>query len=103
MVGATSKIASTAVVVAAFASLCLLVGLAYAKFLVSEPPPNVVITFSNKAFTRLSVELISLGMGGIGLVLALVSSFTRPGRGRLLALAVVSNVAICALCIVLLV
>ncbi len=102
VVGATSKVVFAAIVLAALAWLWLLLGLAYARFLVVEPPPNVVITFSDKGLTRLFAELISLGIGFIGLVLALAVAFARRVRSRLLTLAVVSNVAVCAVCVALL-
>jgi hypothetical protein len=102
VVGATSKIVSAAIALAVLAWLWLLLGLLYAKFFVTEPPPNVVITFSDKGLTRLFAELISLGIGFLGLVLAVVVAFARAARSRLLALAVVSNVAVCAVCVALL-
>ena len=102
MIGATSKIVSAAIALAVLAWLWLLLGLMYAKFFVTEPPPNVVITFSDKGLTRLFAELISLGIGFLGLVLALVVALARAARSRLLALAVVSNVAVCAVCVALL-
>jgi hypothetical protein len=98
----TPKVLSTAVTVAALAWLWLLLGLMYARFFVTEPPPNVVVTFSDKGLARLFAELISLGIGCVGLVLALVLTCVRAARGRLLALVVVSNVAVCAVCIALL-
>jgi hypothetical protein len=99
---APSKIVSAAIALAVLAWLWLLVGLMNAKFFVSEPPPNVVITFSDKGLTRLFAELVSLGIGSLGLVLAGVAVFARGARNRLLALAVVSNVAVCAVCVALL-
>jgi hypothetical protein len=99
----TSKIVSAATAAAALAWLLLLLGLVYARFFVTEPPPNVVVTFSDKGLTRLFTELISLGVGCLGLVLALVLAFTRAARSRLLALAVVGNLAVCAVCIALLI
>ena len=102
MVSATPKVVSAAIALAASAWLWLLLGLTYAKFFVTEPPPNVVITFSDKGLTRLFAELISLGIGFFGLVLALVVAFAGARRSRLLALALVSNVAVCAVCIALL-
>jgi hypothetical protein len=102
VVSATSKIVSAAIAIAILAWLLLLLGLMYAKFFVTEPPPNVVITFSDKGLTRLFVELTSLGIGCLGLVLAIVA-FAGAARNRLLALATVSNVAVCAVCIALLV
>ena len=102
MVSATSKVVSAVIALAVLAWLWLLLGLMYAKFFVTEPPPNVVITFSDKGLTRLFAELISLGIGFLGLVLALVVALARAARSRLLALAVVSNVAVCAVCVALL-
>jgi len=102
VVSATSKVVSAVIALAVLAWLWLLLGLMYAKFFVTEPPPNVVITFSDKGLTRLFAELISLGIGFLGLVLALVVALARAARSRLLALAVVSNVAVCAVCVALL-
>jgi hypothetical protein len=98
VVGATSKIVSAAIALAILAWLSLLLGLMYAKFFVTEPPPNVVITFSDKGLTRLFVELLSLGIGCLGLVLAVVA-FAWTARNPLLALAAVSNAAVCAACV----
>jgi len=69
---------------------------------VTDPPPNVVITFSDKGLTRLFVELLSLGIGCVGLVLALLA-FAARARNRSLALAAVSNGAVCMACVALLV
>ncbi len=101
MVGATSKIVSASVTLAILAWLFLLLGLMYATFLVTEPPPNVVITFSDKGLTRLFVELLSLGVGCLGLLLAVIAVAWAP-RNRLLALAAASNAAVCAACVALL-
>lgn len=101
MTGATSKIVSAAIILAILAWLLLLVGLVYAKFFVTEPAPNVVITFSDKGLTRLFAELLSLGIGCLGLLLAVVAFAWAP-RDRRLALAVVSNAAVCATCVALL-
>jgi len=98
----TSKFASIAIAMAAVAWLWLVLGLVCAKFLVTEPPPNVVITFSDKGLARVLAELVSLGIGFLGLVLALVIAFDQTVRRRLRALAVVSNVAVCAVCVALL-
>ena len=102
MISATPKVVSAAIALTAVAWLWLLLGLAYAMFFVVEPAPNVVITFSDKDLTRLFAELISLGLGVLGLVLALVVAFARAARSRLLELAVVSNVAVCVVCVALL-
>jgi len=102
VIGATSKIVSAAIALAVLAWLWLLLGLMYAKFFVTEPPPNVVITFSDKGLTRLFAELISLGIGFLGLVFAIVVAFTPAARSPLLALAVIGDVAVCAVCIALL-
>jgi len=102
LISATPKVVSAAIALTAVAWLWLLLGLAYAMFFVVEPAPNVVITFSDKDLTRLFAELISLGLGVLGLVLALVVAFARAARSRLLALAVVSNVAVCVVCVALL-
>ena len=81
--------------------LLLLLGLVYAKFFVTEPPPNVVITFSDKGLTRLFAEVLSLGIGCLGLVLTVVA-FAWTVRDRRLALAAISNAAVCAVCVALL-
>ena len=80
--------------------LFLSLGLMYARFVVTEPPPNVVITFSDKGLARLFVELISLGVGGLGLFFALVA-FARGARNRRLALATVGSLSICVVCVAL--
>jgi hypothetical protein len=95
------KLASASGALAILAWLFLLLGLMYARFFVTEPPPNVVITFSDKGLTRLFVELLSLGIGCIGLVLALVA-FAWSVRNRFLALAAVLSATVCAACIALL-
>jgi hypothetical protein len=97
----TSRIAFAAIALAVLAWLLLGVGLVYAGFFVTDPPPNVVITFSNKGLTRLFVEVLSLGIGCLGLVLALVGR-VRPARDRRLAFAAISNAAVCAVCVALL-
>ena len=97
----TSKVVSVAIALGIAAWLLLLLGLAYAKFFVTEPPPNVVITFSDKGLTRLFAELLSLGIGCLGLVLAVVA-FVWAARDRRLALAAISNAAVCAVCLALL-
>ncbi len=101
MVSASSKIASAALALAVLAWLLLLLGLGYAKFFVTEPQPNVVITFSDKGLTRLFAELVSLVIGCFGLALVVVA-FAWTARDRRLALAAVSNAAVCAACIALL-
>ena len=97
----TPKVVLVAIALAILAWLLLLLGLAYARFLVTEPPPNVVITFSHKGLTRLFAELLSLGIGCLGLVLAVVA-FVWTRHDRRLALAAVSNAAVCAVCVALL-
>ena len=92
---------SQQIALAILAWLLLLLGLVYAKFFVTEPPPNVVITFSDKGLTRLFVELVSLGIGCLGLVLAAVA-FAWTARDRRLALAAMGNAAVCAVCVALL-
>jgi hypothetical protein len=92
---------SVATALAIVAWLLLLLGFLYAKFFVTEPAPNVVITFSNKGLTRLFAELVSLGIGCLGLLLAVIA-LARPARDRRLALAAVSNAAVCAVCVALL-
>jgi hypothetical protein len=102
MTSTTLKMTSLTIAASAVAWVGLLLGLVLARFFVTEPPPNVVLTFSDKGLTRLFAELISLGIGGLGLAIALVLTFVRAARSRLLALAVVSNVGVCAACIALL-
>jgi hypothetical protein len=101
VVKATSKITSVAIALAILASLLLLLGLLYAKFFVTDPPPNVVITFSDKGLARLFAEALSLGIGCLGLVLTVVA-FAWAVRDRRLALAAISNAAVCAVCVALL-
>ena len=101
MASATSKIVPVSIALAILAWLSLLLGLVYAKFFVTDPPPNVVITFSDKGLTRLFAELLSLGIGCLGLVLAVVA-MARPARDWRLALAAMSNAAVCAVCLALL-
>ena len=76
VVGATPKIVSAAIALAALAWLLLLGGLIYANFVVVDLPPNVVISFSDKGLTRLLVELSSLAVGCLGLLLVLASSMS---------------------------
>lgn len=73
MASATSRIVSVATALAIVAWLLLLLGFVYARFFVTEPAPNVVITFSNKGLTRLFAELLSLGIGCLGLLLAVIA------------------------------
>ena len=101
MASATPKIGSLAIALAILAWLLLLFGLVYAGFFVTDPPPNVVITFSSKGLTRLFAEVLSLGIGGLGLVLAVVG-FVRAGGDRRLALAAMGNAVVCAVCVALL-
>jgi hypothetical protein len=101
VVKATSKIASVAIAAAILAWLSLLLGLVYARFFVTDPPPNVVITFSDKGLTRLFAEVLSLGIGGLGLVLTVVA-FAWAVRDRRLALAAIGNATVCAVCVALL-
>ncbi len=100
-VAKTSRVVSAAIVLGIVAWLLLLLGLLCAKFFVTEPPPNVVITFSDKGLTRLFAELLSLGIGCLGLLLAAVA-FVWAARDRRLALAAISNAAVCAVCLALL-
>jgi hypothetical protein len=97
----TSKLVSAALALGLLAWLFLLLGLLYAKFVVSEPTPNVVITFSNKGLTRLFVELVSLGLGCLGLILVVVA-FVGAARNRALALAGFGTASVCAVCLALL-
>jgi uncharacterized membrane protein len=101
VVNATSKIVFVAIALAILAWLLLLLGLVYARFFVTEPPPNVVITFFDKGLTRLFAEVLSLGIGCLGLVLT-VLVFPWGARDRRLALAAISNAAVCAVCVALL-
>jgi hypothetical protein len=101
VVNVISKIVSVANALAIVAWLLLLLGLVYAKFFVTEPPPNVVITFSDKGLTRLFAETLSLGIGCLGLVLTVIA-FPWAVRNRRLALAAISNAAVCAVCVALL-
>ena len=95
------KIVSAAIAFAILAWLLLSLGLMFARFVVTEPPPNVVITFSDKGLTRLFVELISLGIGALGVFLAVVA-FAWGARTPALTLAALGNVAICIVCVALL-
>lgn len=95
------KIAVTAIALAILAWVLLSIGLLCARFFVAEPPPNVVITFSNKGLTRLFVELISLSIGSLGLLVAIVG-FARGARNPALTLAAVGSAAICVVCVTLL-
>jgi hypothetical protein len=78
-----------------------LAGPHYARFVVTEPPPNVVITFSHKGLTRLFAELIGLGIGGLGVFLSGIA-FARGARNGALTLAALGNVSICVVCAALL-
>lgn len=95
------KLASAALALAALAWLLLALGLVYARFVVTEPPPNVVITFSDKGLARLFVELLSFGIGGLGLLLA-VLAFALGARSRSLAFAALGSLGICIVCVTLL-
>jgi len=95
------KIAVAAIALTILSWALLSIGLLYTRFFVTEPPPNVVITFSNKGLTRLFVELISLGIGSLGLLVAVVA-FARGARNRALACAAVGSAAICVVCVTLL-
>jgi len=101
VINLTPKIVSASVAFAILAWLLLLLGLTYASFVVTEPPPNVVITFSHKGLTRLFAELISLGTGGLGAFFAGVD-FARGARNGTLTLAALGNVSICVVCAALL-
>ena len=95
------KLVSAAIAVAALAWLLLALGLIYARFVVTEPPPNVVITFSDKGLARLFIELLSFGIGGLGLLLA-VTAFALGARNRALAFAALGSAVICIVCFTLL-
>jgi len=101
VVRAKSKITSIALAIGLFAWVLLLLGILYAAFFVTEPPPNPVITFSARGLTRLLTELLSLGIGCLGLLLTVVA-FILAARNRALALAAVANAAVCAVCVALL-
>ena len=101
MTGLAPKVVFVATSLAILAWVYLLLGLAYAKFVVTEPPPNVVITFSDKGLARLFTELGSLGIGCLGLLAAVVA-FALAARSRALAFAAIGNASICAVCIALL-
>ena len=101
LVSPSPKIAVTAIALAILAWVLLSIGLLCARFFVAEPPPNVVITFSNKGLTRLFVELTSLGIGSLGLLVAIVG-FARGARNPALTLAAVGSAAICVVCVTLL-
>lgn len=95
------KLVFAAIALAVLAWLLLALGLMYARFVVTEPPPNVVITFSDKGLTRLFAELLSLGIGGLGFLLA-VTAFALGARNRALAFAALGSAAICIVCVTLL-
>jgi hypothetical protein len=101
VINPTPKIVSVSVAFAILAWFLLLLGLMYARFVVVEPPPNVVITFSHKGLTRLFTELIGLGIGGLGVFLSGIA-FARGARNGALTLATLGNVSICVVCAALL-
>ncbi len=101
MTVAASKLTWVALGVAAFAWLYLFFGLVYANYYVTQSPPNPVIVFSAKGLTSLLFELGSLGIGCLGLLLALTAYFWSP-HSRWLALAAIANSAICATCVAML-
>ena len=101
VISPTPKIVFAAITLAILAWLLLSLGLMYAKFVVTDAPPNVVITFSEKGLTRLFIELICLGIGGLGLLLAVVA-FARGARNRALTLAALGSASICVVCVALL-
>lgn len=92
-----SKIVYSAIVLGVLAWLYLLLGLVYANFFVPESPPNPVIVFSAKGLTALLVELVSFGIGCLGLALVAIA-FVRAARTRALAFAAVANASVCAVC-----
>lgn len=96
-----SGAAYAAIVLAIISWLLFSLGLLYARFVVTEPPPNVVITFSDKGLTRLFVELLCLGIGSLGFLLAVIA-FALGARSRALTLAALVNAAICIVCVTLL-
>ena len=101
MGAAASKVASFAIGLTILAWLLFSFGLIFARFVVTDPAPNVVITFSDKGLTRLFVELISFGIGGLGFMLALFA-FAGGARNRALTFTVVGSAAICIVCVTLL-
>jgi hypothetical protein len=76
-------------------------GLVYARFVVVEPPPNVVITFSDKGLARLFVELVTFGIGSLGFLLAVVA-FARGAGNRAVAFAAAGSATVCVVCVALL-
>ena len=102
MSGPAQRLVFAAIALGVLAWLLLLFGVVYARYFVTDPLPNVVITFSDKGLTRLFAELISLGIGGLGLLLAVVA-FAWGARNRELVFAALGNAAICVLCIALLI
>jgi hypothetical protein len=96
--GPMPKLVSATVGLALLAWLGLALGLLYAAFVVTEPPPNVVITFSDKGLTRLAVELAALAVGALG-VLAAAVAFARGARRRALVLGTLGNVSVCVVCV----
>ena len=97
----SSRTGSAALYISLLAWVFLVLGLVYAKFVVSEPAPNVVVTFSDKGLARLFVELASLGLGCLGLVLVIVS-VVRSARSGALALAAFASASVCTVCVALL-
>jgi hypothetical protein len=96
------KLVSATLGLALVAWLVLAFGLACAAFVVTDPPPNVAITFSDRGLTRLATELASLGVGALGLLVAVVA-FAGGARGRALVVGTLGNVAVGVACVVLLV
>jgi hypothetical protein len=99
---ATSRIAIAAAGFAIVAWLWLLLGLINAQFFVPESLPNPVIVFSAKGLDNLLTELTSLGLGCLGLLVALIE-LARKGRSRALVFAVLGNVSVCVTCMALLI
>ena len=95
------KTVFAAIALAALGWLVLSLGLMYARFVVIDSPPNVVISFSDKGLASLFVELTSLGLGVLGLFFSLVA-LARGVRNGALALATLASVSICIVCVTLL-
>jgi hypothetical protein len=97
----TSKLASAATALAIIAWLVLAAGLLYARFGIADTPPSFLILPSSKGVAAILVELASLGIGCLGVALALLA-FMIKGRNRTIAIAAIANVAVCVLSVALL-
>lgn len=101
MNGPGPRFVAAAVALATLAWIVLAFGLIYAGFIVTEAPPNVVISFSSKGLTRLFVELLSLGLGATGFLVAIMG-FARGARHRAIVFAAGGSAAVCIVCLALL-